>query len=419
MIIENRNLSDLLPYPNNAKTHSDEQIAKIAASIKEFGFNNPVLVDSDGGIIAGHGRVDAARKLNLTELPTITLGHLTEAQKKAYILADNRLAEIGSEWDIGMVSLELEDLDIAGFDTVLTGFDDDFFNIEEELYPDGIKGSLAEQFGAPPFSVLDTRKGEWIARRNEWQAKIKDNGETRRDVLGFKNFGGDWGNSVLDACLAEVMVNWYGIPGGSVFDPFAGDTVFGYVSATQGMNFTGIELRKEQAEINNLRCRHLPAMYHCDTSANMDSYISDNSMDMIFSCPPYFDLEQYSDSPDDLSNMSEAEFYTMYSSILNKTYKKLKDDRFAVIVVGEVRGADGNYIGLVPNTIDIMEKAGYQYYNEIILINSAGTLPLRAGKAMRASRKIGKMHQNVLVFLKGNAKAAAESMGEIVESADV
>lgn len=124
MQIENRNLSDLLPYPNNAKTHSDEQIAKIAASIKEFGFNNPVLVDNDGGIIAGHGRVDAARKLNLTELPTITLGHLTEAQKKAYILADNRLAEIGSEWDLDLVALELDQIAELDLDIDLTGFDD-------------------------------------------------------------------------------------------------------------------------------------------------------------------------------------------------------------------------------------------------------------------------------------------------------
>ena len=128
MIIENRNLSDLLPYPNNAKTHSDEQIAKIAASIKEFGFNNPVVVDNDGGIIAGHGRVDAARKLNLTELPTITLGHLTEAQKKAYILADNRLAEIGSEWDLDLVALELDQIAELDLDIDLTGFDDDFIN---------------------------------------------------------------------------------------------------------------------------------------------------------------------------------------------------------------------------------------------------------------------------------------------------
>ena len=131
MQIESRNIADLLPYPNNAKLHSEEQITKIAASIKEFGFNNPVLIDQDGGIIAGHGRVDAARKLNLSDVPTITLAHLTEAQKKAYILADNRLSEIGSEWDLDLVSIELEGLLDLDMDIDLTGFDDSWLQVEE------------------------------------------------------------------------------------------------------------------------------------------------------------------------------------------------------------------------------------------------------------------------------------------------
>ena len=92
MEIKQRNIDKLIPYANNARTHTQEQIAKIAASIKEFGFCNPVLIDKDDGIIAGHGRIEAARKLGLKEVPTITLGHLTDAQRKAYILADNRMA---------------------------------------------------------------------------------------------------------------------------------------------------------------------------------------------------------------------------------------------------------------------------------------------------------------------------------------
>ncbi len=92
MEIKQRKINDLIPYANNARMHSPEQVAKIASSIKEFGFCNPVLIDKDGGIIAGHGRVEAARKLGLEEVPTITLGHLTDTQRKAYILADNRMA---------------------------------------------------------------------------------------------------------------------------------------------------------------------------------------------------------------------------------------------------------------------------------------------------------------------------------------
>ena len=135
--------------------------------------------------------------------------------------------------------------------------------------------------------------------------------------------------------------------------------------------------------------------------------------DFVFSCPPYADLEVYSDDPHDLSNMSHDNFFVIYKKILQNTFAKLKENRFAVIVMGEVRGKGGSYIGTIPNTINIMEDAGYEYYNEIILVNSAGTLPLRAGKAMQASRKVGKMHQNILVFIKGDAKKAANYLGEI------
>lgn len=123
MKITNKNIAVLIPYANNAKKHPEEQVSKIAASIKEFGFNNPILIDKDNGVIAGHGRLLAAKKLGLEEVPTICLDHLTEAQKKAYILADNRLGEIHTEWDMGLVNLELENLLELDFDIDLTGFE--------------------------------------------------------------------------------------------------------------------------------------------------------------------------------------------------------------------------------------------------------------------------------------------------------
>jgi len=122
MQITQRKTADLIPYINNARTHSDDQITQIAASIKEFGFTNPVLVDGENGIIAGHGRVLAAKKLGLDEVPTIELKHLTKTQKKAYILADNRLA-LNSGWDNDLLALELGELSDDGFDLDLLGFD--------------------------------------------------------------------------------------------------------------------------------------------------------------------------------------------------------------------------------------------------------------------------------------------------------
>ena len=113
---------DLIPYARNSRTHSETQVAKIAASIREFGFLNPVIVDGKNGIIAGHGRVMAAQKLGLTNVPVIEAAHLTDAQKRAYVIADNRLA-LDAGWDDAMLKIELQDLDLEGFDLTLTGFD--------------------------------------------------------------------------------------------------------------------------------------------------------------------------------------------------------------------------------------------------------------------------------------------------------
>ncbi|MDH3325154.1 MAG: ParB/Srx family N-terminal domain-containing protein [Gammaproteobacteria bacterium] len=123
MKIKNIKTSDLIPYANNSRTHDDAQVAQIAASIKEFGFTNPLLIDSDNGIIAGHGRLLAAVKLGMDEVPTIELSNLTKAQKKAYVIADNKLA-LNAGWDFDMLRIEIEDLKEMDFDIDLLGFDD-------------------------------------------------------------------------------------------------------------------------------------------------------------------------------------------------------------------------------------------------------------------------------------------------------
>jgi DNA modification methylase len=150
----------LIPYARNSRTHSDAQVAQIAASIKEFGFTNPVLIDAGGGIIAGHGRVLAARKLGLSDVPCIRLDHLTDAQKRAYVIADNRLA-LNSGWDTEMLKVEFTDLQELGFDLELTGFDLD--EINELLAPVGTEG-LTDPDDAPPLPENPrTRPGDiWV-----------------------------------------------------------------------------------------------------------------------------------------------------------------------------------------------------------------------------------------------------------------
>lgn len=148
--IEYKRVDDLIPYVNNSRTHSDEQVTQVAASIKEFGFTNPILIDESNGIIAGHGRLMAAKKLKLEQVPTITLVGLSDAQRKAYIIADNQLA-LNSGWDLDMLRVEFEQLQELDFDLSLIGFDDNvvekLLDIDAELpdLPDGDKDPFQQK----------------------------------------------------------------------------------------------------------------------------------------------------------------------------------------------------------------------------------------------------------------------------------
>ena len=122
LAIEYRKTGELIPYINNSRTHSDQQVQQVAASIKEFGFTNPILIDEDSGIIAGHGRLQAAQMMGMDEVPTITLEGLTEAQRKAYVIADNKLA-LNASWDLYILNIEMESLLEFDFDFKITGFD--------------------------------------------------------------------------------------------------------------------------------------------------------------------------------------------------------------------------------------------------------------------------------------------------------
>lgn len=167
-------VDSLIPYARNSRTHSEAQVAQIAASIKEFGFTNPILVDGANGVIAGHGRLLAARKLGLAEVPVVELAHLTDAQRRAYIIADNKLA-LNAGWDDETLRIEIADLKDDDFDLTLLGFTD----LELEAFaPSELPGegdnpstvSLADRFGIPPFSVLNAREGWWQSRKRSWLA---------------------------------------------------------------------------------------------------------------------------------------------------------------------------------------------------------------------------------------------------------
>jgi hypothetical protein len=163
-LIKTAQVADLIPYARNSRTHSDEQITQIAASIKEFGFLNPVIVDGENGIIAGHGRVMAAKKLGMTEVPVVEASHLTEAQRRAYIIADNKLA-LNAGWDDEMLRVEFAELTEAGFDLNLTGFSlDEIVALQIEEIPPG----LTDEDAVPEIPVQPvTVEGDvWLLGRH-------------------------------------------------------------------------------------------------------------------------------------------------------------------------------------------------------------------------------------------------------------
>lgn len=203
MIINNKKVTELIPYVNNARTHSDEQVIQIAASIKEFGFTNPVLIDGDNGIIAGHGRLMAAKKLGLEEVPTIELSYLSEAQRKAYILADNKLA-LNSGWDNDLLAIEFAELGELGFDLDLTGFSSeeigvDGFEADEVEMPD-LRSGDKEPFQQMTFTLHDDQVEQIkaacdIAKKMGEFDSLNENSNGNALARVCETFMTDYGNS--------------------------------------------------------------------------------------------------------------------------------------------------------------------------------------------------------------------------------
>lgn len=416
MEIKELNIDELVPYEKNPRKN-DEAVKYVAESIKQFGFKVPIVIDKDNIVIAGHTRLKAAKKLKLDTVPCIVADDLTDEQVKAFRLADNKVGEL-AEWDFDLLSDELGD--ILEIDMTSLGFDD-LFEEDDNPYdiPNDEKGSLLDRYIVPPFSILDTRQGYWNERKRLWREKIQDNAEARADATVLQtNISDDFNAvSLLDPVLSEIIVKWY-IPkvGDKCFDVFAGDTVFGFVSSYLGKQFTGIELREEQATFNNQRVKEfdLNAKYICDDGRNVLNHIEEQSQDLLFSCPPYYDLEVYSDKEEDASNQETyEEFYQILDTAFTNAIKCLKDDRFAVIVVGDVRdkrtGIYYDFLGDIKNTF---KRNGMGLYNELILINPFGTAPIRANNQMK-TRKNVKVHQNVLVFYKGDTDKIKDNFDEI------
>lgn len=347
-------------------------------------------------------------------VPCLFVEDLTETQKRAYILADNRLAE-DAGWNDDILKIELEELTALDFDISLTGFSLDDIIVDEISEPEEQKNKLTDIYGIPPFSVIDGRKGEFIENNRAWKEYGIKSELGRDDNLmqagkmidgvksSFEHIAP--ATSIFAPFLCEIMYKWFCVESGKIFDCFAGGSVRGIVAEVLGYDYTGIDLRPEQIEANEINAAEIGVApkWVCDDSRNMNKHIKDGEFDLLFSCPPYADLEVYSDDERDLSNMPYSEFISAYREIIRLSYNKLKDNSFAVFVVGEARDKNGNYYNFVGDTITAFIDAGYKYYNEIIYLTPAGTNALRAHQ-FNKSRKVVKGHQNILVFYKGETK---------------
>lgn len=263
-----------------------------------------------------------------------------------------------------------------------------------------------------PFSILDTRTKEWKDKKNWWITNHKIQSELGRENTSSKTRFWDTESnvSIFDPVLCELMYNWFTPKNGTILDPFAGGSVRGIVAEELGYRYTGIDISNLQIEANRLQSNK-PNWIIGDSREILDTI--DEKYDLVFTCPPYHDLEVYSDNPKDISNMTYQRFLTSLNSILNKSVSKLKDNRFFAIVISEIRDTTttrnykiGKYKGFVPSVIEMCEEMGLSYYNDMILYNSQHQAGRVAKTYFDRNRKIASVHQNVLVFVKGNPDIA-------------
>jgi len=287
---------------------------------------------------------------------------------------------------------------------------------------------VAVRFVMPPFSVLSARDGDWQERKRAWlsmgiRSEIgRKNGATFGAGLGIKlPDGTESKTSIFDPVLTELIYRWFSASGAQILDPFAGGSVRGIVASCLGRKYWGGELRLEQVEANRREAEELcpvnPPSYVCGDS--METLAAAPDADLIFSCPPYGDLEVYSDNPADLSAMEWHAFVAAYKRIILRVCMKLRSDRFACFVVGDFRDPRGFYRNFVSETIAGFMDSGLKLYNEAILVTAVGSAAMRITGQFNTSRKLCKTHQNILVFVKGDPRKATEAIkGDLGEEGE-
>lgn len=445
---------DLAHNPRNWRRHPKDQRKALRIVLGEIGFAGATLVrETEDGymLIDGHLRQE---EVDPDMMVPVLVTDLTEEEADTVLWTFDPLGALAdTDKDFLRDLLREPDEDpLQGLaEDVADLYDIDLSDADGDNEREAAYQTLQSKFLIPPFSILDSRQGYWRDRKRAWislgiESELgRDGGlvfaksaqnpgvytlrNKMREKLGYDP---SWdeiiaeaekkgvylasGTSIFDPVLCEVLYTWYSRKGHRVLDPFAGGSVRGVVAAHIGREYTGVELRAEQVEANIAQLDRFdietePSWITGD-SMEIDT-LAAGEYDMIFSCPPYLDLEKYSDLPNDISNMKYDDFMSNYRTIIAKAGAMLRDNRFAAWVISEVRDRSGSYTHFLPDTIAAFEDAGLTLYNHAILANVASSMPIRVSSQFSINRKVGRLHQNVLVFLKGDWREAVKAAGPI------
>jgi hypothetical protein len=450
-------ITDLVADDINANAGTARGLDMVQNSLQEYGAGRSILLDRNGRIIAGNKTIEAAGIAGMEDILVIEtdgtklIAHkrldldLDDPRARELAIADNRSGQLGLDWDTEALKELAEDgVDLSKFwyeDELAELMEDDEKLSGPSDNSPREKGDLSAQFGVDPFSVLNAQTGYWQERKAYWMEQgikgelgraerltlVRGSGredldDTSSNILACGPKGG--GTSVFDPVLCELAYRWFSPPAGVVLDPFAGGSVRGIVAAALGRMYVGVDLSEQQIAAN--RFQHIEwsqareegemgaASWIAGDSRKIKQLCPDVEADFIWTCPPYGNLERYSDDPSDLSGLHYEPFIHEYRKIIKDACSLLKPDRFAAIVVGDFRDKKtGAYQGFVSDTIEAFEDAGLMLYNEAILMTMIASAAMRTGRQFAGSRKLGKIHQNVLVFCKGDPKRATAACGDV------
>lgn len=419
--IETIPIKELKAAKYNPRKITDRESRKLKESIKEYGLVQNIIINKDNTIIGGHQRVQACAELGILEVPCVRL-NLDDDKERALNIAMNK---IGGDFDNSALTELLKELNESKTPLV-TGYDKEEMNRLFFKQKGKDARSLIQDFIIPPFSIFDCKQPYWQQLKKEWQQQLG------RVKIGRENLTGGMGNlegvmgkdlqgtSSYDPVMLQVLYTWFVQPGGLILDPFAGGPTGGAVASMLGYKFVGLDTWKEQVENNRqyiTNMREKGAEWHHASAEEMGQYVKPHSVDAVITCPPYYNLEVYQPKhPKDLSaKKNYQEFLKSYEAAMAETAKVVKPEGWCIVVISNIRDDQGNYYNLVGDTVDMMMKHGWKFYNEIILATAYATAPVRARRNFK-SKKVAKVHQNILFFRKGQQVALSGAMKEIIET---